>query len=410
MTGTTGAASVARVLVPAVCFGSHEPVPRGRARRVPAIDPFTGRPMFGGHGKRLYVRTRISRLEQGFSWAILGVLAGLGTAVYWSGQNGAPMVASIPGPAPVPTSAVAAPTVILSPAASRTTAAAPTIPPAATVVRSGEDLLAGLAAPGWQAAAPPQHFTTANLYEKIDGRAEQYLAFEVQALFCQQLSGPGGAAIEIFAYDMGDPLRAFGVFTAERAPEHAPEKLGHDGYMAGGSYLFWQDRWYLQLLASDQTAPVQRTALEMARSLSARLGNEGSDLWGLALLPQTGRIPRTEQYLLRDALGLEFLTNTFAARYRVAESGPELTAFVSRQPTGEAAAGVLASYQAYLREYGSGASACTVAGIKVTLGDLGGTYDLVFQSGKFVAGVSMAPDQAAAERLAADLAQRLAGR
>ncbi|MFA6110039.1 MAG: DUF6599 family protein [Candidatus Latescibacterota bacterium] len=299
--------------------------------------------MFGGRGKRLYTRTRISRLEQGLSWAILGALAGLGTAIYWSGQTGTPEALVLPGPAaPVPAPAAA---VQREPPLGVAGAVA-----AAVAARSGKDLLAGLAVPGWQAAEPLQQFTAANLYEKIDGRAEQYLAFDVQALFCQQFTGPSGASIEIYAYDMGDPLRAFGVYAAERAPEHAPIDLGREGYLASGSFLFWQDRWYLQVLAADQAEPVQQAALALARLLAARLGDQGPDLWGLALLPEQDRIPRSEEYLQRDALGLEFLTDSFVARYRLA--GGELTAFISRQPTTEAAPGVLASYQAYLRDYG----------------------------------------------------------
>jgi hypothetical protein len=138
------------------------------------------------------------------------------------------------------------------------------------------------------------------------------------------------------------------------------------------------------------------------------LGDQGPDLWGLALLPEQGRIPRSEEYLQRDALGLEFLTESFVARYRLA--GGELTAFISRQATAEAAAGVLASYQAYLRDYGSGISTRKIGRTAATLGDLSGSYDLVFQSGEFVAGVSMAPDPATAESLAVDLVQSLASR
>lgn len=382
--------------------------------------------MFGGRGKRLYVRTRISRLEQGLSWAILGVLAGLGTAIYWSGQTGTPEALVLPGPAALepprgvtgavaaqrrqeptaPTTAAGPGSALTPPTPDRTTADPQ--PAGMGAVQSGEGLLAGLAVPGWLAAEPLQQFTAANLYEKIDGRAEQYLAFDVQALFCQQFTGLDGASIEIFAYDMGDPLRAFGVYAAERAPEHAPAKLGREGYLASGSFLFWQDRWYLQVLASDQAEPVQQAALALARLLAARLGDQGPDLWGLALLPEQDRIPRSEEYLQRDALGLEFLTDSFVARYRLA--GNELTAFISRQPTAEAAAGVLASYQAYLRDYGSGISTREIGKTAATLGDLSGSYDLVFQSGVFVAGVSMAPDPATAESLATDLVQSLASR
>ncbi len=107
---------------------------------------------------------------------------------------------------------------------------------------------------------------------------------------------------------------------------------------------------------------------------------------------------------MRDALSLDFLGETFVARYR--DGGKELTAFVSRSETEEQAAQVLAKYTEYLSSYGTVVEG-SAGGAALHLGDLGGFYDAVFGEGRYVAGVNQAEDPELARRWATTLAQQL---
>ena len=75
-------------------------------------------------------------------------------------------------------------------------------------------------------------------------------------------------------------------------------------------------------------AEAQKAASALADTLANRLKGKAVELWGLAMLPVKNRIDDTVQYLMVDALGLDFLTNAFTARYRDGET--EFTAFVAR--------------------------------------------------------------------------------
>ena len=88
------------------------------------------------------------------------------------------------------------------------------------------------------------------------------------------------------------------------------------------------------------------------------------------MLPAKNRIDDTVQYLMVDALGLDFLTNAFKAQYRDGEA--EFTAFVARCKSADNAAEVLAKYKAHLEEFGDMAEPAKIEGASVMFADVGG--------------------------------------
>jgi len=79
------------------------------------------------------------------------------------------------------------------------------------------------------------------------------------------------------------------------------------------------------------------------------------------------------------ALGADFLINTTTARYR--QDDVEATAFLSDQGSDDAASKALSSYASYIQRYGSVAGRTDVQGVSLLAGDMGGAFDVVFQSG-----------------------------
>ena len=68
---------------------------------------------------------------------------------------------------------------------------------------------------------PVESFTPENLYDKIDGKAELYLAAGVVGMRCQRfaLKPAGEQWLEWFVYDMGTMPQAFSVFSTQRRTE-----------------------------------------------------------------------------------------------------------------------------------------------------------------------------------------------
>ncbi|MBI2501883.1 MAG: hypothetical protein HYW07_01455 [Candidatus Latescibacteria bacterium] len=362
--------------------------------------------MFGGSGKRAFERTRISVRERLIGGGILLLLAGIGAGVYLKGRRFDPALFSL-DPALLASGKAARLPVPLAgeegeDAAGRAPAVSEVKPATASVPGRRKELLADLAPAGWRPQGGIERFSADDLYVKINGRAEQYLAYAVVDLKCAGLADDKGRFIDIFVYDMGEPIRAFGIFSVERPPEAAALELGRHGYQSGASYFFWKGRHYVQVVAGGEGEELERAGLQIARQVAGRLENQGEALWGESALPAAGQVPGSLQYFMRDALSLDFLGETFVARYR--KGGKELIAFLSRQESPEKANQVMDKYSDYVGEYGR------IVAIKVAEGDLtmytaelGGFFDVVFRTGVHVGGVSQAEDREQAGRLAAEV-------
>lgn len=259
--------------------------------------------------------------------------------------------------------------------------------------------LEGLTPEGFAQKGPVERYTEANLYEKINGRSELFHSYDVAGMSFVTFSRADDPArfLDVFLFDMTTPLNAFGVYSVERSTGSEPLAIGDGGDRNGADLFFRKGRYYASILTSGPDEEVQRAALALAGQLAKRLKGEAAEIWGLAMLPAKNRIDDTVHYLMVDALGLDFLTNTFTAHYRDGEA--EFTAFVARCKSADHAAEVLARYRAYLEQDGSNAEQAAIKGATVTFADVGGgDFDGVCQVGDVVAGVTAVKGRDAAVR------------
>ena len=355
--------------------------------------------MFGGSGKGGFVRTRISSTEQALSWVTLGLVMATGGAVYLSGQTYDESLfgldpASLASASPLRTPVN---TIVVAPAYSSQT-------PSPRLAATGPAAaLATLGLPGWQVLGGVEQFPPANLYEKINGRAEQYISYDVVSLSYLGLATEKNLFLDVYVYDMGTPERAFGIYSVERDPEADPVELGRRGYISGASLFLWHGNYYVQVLASDTNDDLRASARRLAENLLAALPDAGSRVPGLLSLPPTGMVANSEKFYAKNALGLGFLTHTWSAEYQLEDT--RVTLFLSVQPDAEGAERVLAGYRAYLSDFGARITESQgPAGAGVAIfGDMDGYYDVVLARGTRVAGAALLEDRDVATRLAAQL-------
>src|SRR5262249_5653640 len=212
--------------------------------------------------------------------------------------------------------------------------------------------LEGLTPEGFTKKGLVERYTEANLYEKINGRSELFHSYDVTGMTFVTFSKADDPAkfIDVFLYDMTTPLRAFGVYSVERSPGSKAIATGGGGHRTGADLFFRKGQYYASILTSRPDDEVQAPASAFADTLAHCLKGEAAEVWGLGMLPAKNRVDDTVQYLMVDALGLDFLTNAFKAQYRDGDS--EFTAFVARCKSAANAAEVLAKYKAHLEEFG----------------------------------------------------------
>jgi len=263
--------------------------------------------------------------------------------------------------------------------------------------------VASLAPKSWELFNKIKQFTVQNLYEQINGGAEFFLAYDmVRMTFASFINSvKKGEFIDLSIYDMGTPTNAFGVFSGERSKGGSPVRLGRAAYRSGANLFFWKGRYYVRVIASEETEKLRKTAMDFAVRLNVFLENSGGPVWGLTALPQRGLVPESVQYVKVNAMGFDFMKNTYLARYRKGKI--VVRVFLYRRDSPQTARTVVARYAGYAGEYGNGVDRINQSGAKLIVCDMDGEYDVIFRKGRLVGGVSSADDRTLAIEAAIDL-------
>ena len=270
------------------------------------------------------------------------------------------------------------------------------------------EIVAGFTPKGWQIFDEAKQFSPENLYEQINGRASFFLAYDmIKMTYVSFVKNSDEITkfINLSIYDMGKPTNAFGVFSAERSEGESPLDLGRAGYRSDANYFIWKGQYYVRIINSEVTDELQRIGMDLAQKMTAFLTDSGEQVWGLAALPLKDQVSGSVQYFKVDAMGLEFMRNTYIAEYR--KSGTKVTAFLSRHDSAESARGNLDRYAEFAKKYGKGVDRLRVGGVKLVSCDMGGSYDVVFHKGRLMGGVSSVEDRGLAIRVAIELWQQL---
>ena len=242
---------------------------------------------------------------------------------------------------------------------------------------------------GWKKPGGVERYTIINLYDKIDGRSELYNSYDIAGMtFVTFLNETDSSKyIDVFLYDMRTAMGAYGVFSVERSPGNPHFDLGRSTYRTDRDLFLWKGQYYLTVLGSHDSADVQDRVLELAETIEARLKDNGGSVWGFDTLPKENRKDETIQYFQVDALALSFMTNTFTAEYAFGDES--VTLFLSKQDREAIAAEKTTQYLGYLEKYGDEVEQTDLDGVTCASGDMGGGFfDVAFQLGPYIAGVS----------------------
>jgi hypothetical protein len=183
-------------------------------------------------------------------------------------------------------------------------------------------------AEGWKQAEALQSFFPDNLYEYIDGAAESYLSYDFKELLVIQLKKEAGeATLTVEIYDMGKPVNAFGIFSAERYPENKAVPIGDLGYLEGEALNFLAGRYYVKLLSFGLGEGTALALTDYGQRIAAAIPEKGGLPPLLRVFPAEGLVARSEKSVKKNFLGYEFLHDGFLATYKI--EGQEVDCFVA---------------------------------------------------------------------------------
>ena len=180
----------------------------------------------------------------------------------------------------------------------------------------------------------PSFYLSSNLYEYMDGGADIYQLYDVEALLHWDLhTGAGDVTLDVF--DMGTRENAFGMFSAESSPAYDYFPLGMAAYRNEGIINFAQDRYYVKLAAFGESSAAVLN--EYAAAISGRIGGSRELPPLLRKLPAEGRKPHSEQYIRKDPMGHSFLAPVYQAVYGSGKEERKLLLSVGKDASDAAA-------------------------------------------------------------------------
>ncbi len=259
---------------------------------------------------------------------------------------------------------------------------------------------------GTTALTPPERFDPYSLSEKIDGKAELYLAAGFVRLDCWRLAPAGAedAWIEVFIYEMGSFENAFSVFSAQRRADAVALDLTEFAYAAENAFFFVHGTRYVELIASGTGEPFTRAMEAIGRSLIAERPALQAALTERDLFPSEGLVAESIRRIAADAFGLAGLDRVYSASYRI--GGGEAVVFFTRRDLPDQATALARSYLEMLRAFG--AAVAPAEGMEEAFRvEVLDTFEVVFTRGEFFAGVREATDSGLALELARRLEKRL---
>ena len=213
---------------------------------------------------------------------------------------------------------------------------------------------------GWALTEAPSIYLPGTLFEYIDGAAENYLSYGFRELVVSNYKQEKlEAALTIEIYDMGDEVRAFGVYSSERYPESRFLDIGNQGYYEEGALNFIVGSYYVKLLCFDCGEGAEQVLTSIAREIEKKVPSKGKLPPLLSLFPGEGLVAKSEKFALQNVLGYGFFHHGYLASYRI--QGQEFELFMIQGTSVEDAQNMLKQYLDSQQERGQ-------AGLPMDLG------------------------------------------
>jgi len=195
---------------------------------------------------------------------------------------------------------------------------------------------------GWQKKGSAAAYSPANLYEYIDGAAENFLAYGFLQLAVQEYRSQRGQAVSAEVYFHGTPENAFGIYGSEKPLAGSYLAIGSQGYGEEGILNFISDAYYVKLNGFDLGPAGGEILKTLAEKIVGAINGRNGLPEILEAFPARGRVPNSERFILSNFLGHEFLGPAFTADYDLA--GQKFQLFVMRAGDENEARAILKRY------------------------------------------------------------------
>lgn len=148
---------------------------------------------------------------------------------------------------------------------------------------------------GWTAEPSDRIFDPKTIFSYINGGAEVYRAYNMQACLSRRYTAPNRPTIILDIFDMGSPQDAFGVFTHDT--DGSVIDVGQDARLRPGWLSFWKSRYFISIYAEEETEAAEKAVKDLAGQVAVAISQKGATPKILMRLPSEGLQNESVRYL-----------------------------------------------------------------------------------------------------------------
>jgi hypothetical protein len=124
---------------------------------------------------------------------------------------------------------------------------------------------------GWQKTSETRTFAAKDLWQYIDGDAEQYISAGVVSTSTSDYKFQGQLEAVIDVYTMGDAAGATKILASGQTKDAAPVQVGDAGISYAQSILFRKGATLVRIVAYESTPGAPQALLALAHGVEAKL-------------------------------------------------------------------------------------------------------------------------------------------
>lgn len=124
---------------------------------------------------------------------------------------------------------------------------------------------------GWQKTSDTRVFAAKDLYQYIDGDAEQYVSAGVVSTSTSDYKYQGQLEATMDVFTMGAPAGAQKIFETGQTNDAKSVQLGDAGIAYSQSVIFRKGPYLVRIVAYESTPDAQQALLALAHAVEAKL-------------------------------------------------------------------------------------------------------------------------------------------
>lgn len=180
---------------------------------------------------------------------------------------------------------------------------------------------------GWERDGEHLSYDAENLWEYINGSAENFLTYDFKEVIAQDYKSKTGKNLKVEIYRHGNSLMAFGIYSQYRGPDLTFYDIGNEGFGDAYSFHFWKGDCYVRINVFERSEETAGDMKEFARLVASKIEDAGMIPEELSCFPVKGLVEKSITYVTVGVLGSGKLPPAFIGDYRSGDDVGKLYLF-----------------------------------------------------------------------------------